>query len=268
MTIYIGNTGKVDFQRSINDTIVEGLVGPTDISTTKNRFSFEFPDGTLVSGDRIQIKTTMQFLFFISQSAWSDNIQRNQGTFFVHVDILGGLYLYNTFQEAIEGSTNGRLTLANTGNSTPITVQVVNSSYRQLGDVVSYEFNTERDSVDVTTLSNSFKEQYSTLISGSGKITCFFDYFARSKSGNITEKAIYMHQLLIRQQIGAEFTAKLYLLSAGTNGALDNRNDSIWYELTGILTNVGISFESSDAVRSEIEFISKGSVLLKFDTAS
>lgn len=266
MAIYIGNTGQVSLQRAGNTSSVTGFVTSADVNTTANRFSFSYPQNTFISGDRIEIKSSSA-LQFISPSGWVDNKRRNIGTWFVHVDLMGGLYLYSDFNNAIAGDTTGRVTLSSIGTRQKITVNIKNNSYKTLGSIRSYEFNTERDSVDVTTLSDSFREKYSTLISGSGTIDCFFDYMPPSASDTDVEKAVYLHQLLVRQQIGAEFNAQLYLLSPDPHRPAQQATDSIWYEVTGILTNVGISFESSEAVRSRFEFISKGPVVLKVNTS-
>lgn len=266
MAIYIGNTGQVTLLRSASSDIVTGSIRTSDVNTTANRFRFTYPAGTFISGDRIQIKSDV-LLSFISPSGWTDGVQRNQGTWYVHVDLMGGLYLYSNFNASIAGELGDRVTLISPAAPLDVTVELQNASYQTLGSIITYEFNTERDSVDVTTLSDSFREQYSTLISGSGSIECFFDYLPPDASGSNIEKAIYLHQLLVRQQIGAEFKARLYLLSPDPHRSPQRANDSIWYELTGVLTNVGISFESDEAVRSRLEFISKGPVVLKVDTS-
>jgi len=265
MAIYIGNTGQVSLLRADGTSSISGSVSNSDINPTSNRFSFSYPQNTFISGDRIEIKSTTT-LEFISSSGWVDNVSRNIGTWFVHVDLMGGLYLYSDFNNAIAGDTTGRVELKPIRFPQNITVTIKNSSYKNLGSIRSYEFNTERDSVDVTTLSDSFREQYSTLISGSGTIECFFDYMPPDIANTSVEKAVYMHQLLVRQQIGAEFKARLYLLSPDPHRSTQQATDSIWYEITGVLTNVGISFESDEAVRSRLEFISKGPVVLKVDT--
>jgi len=265
MAIYIGNTGQVTLLRAGSSEAITGTIRTSDVNTTANRFSFTYPAGTFISGDRLEI-TAASTLSFISASGWVDGVARNQGTWYVHVDLMGGLYLYGDFNAAIAGETAGRVSLQSPGTTQDITVKIQNNSYKTLGSIANYEFNTERDSVDVTTLSDSFREQYSTLISGSGTIDCFFDYLPPTAANSGTEKAVYLHQLLVRQQIGAEFNARLYLLSPDPTRPPQRASDAIWYELTGVLTNVGISFESDEAVRSRLEFISKGPVVLKVDT--
>lgn len=266
MAIYIGNTGQVLLQRAGGTSSITGSVSIADINTTANRFSFLYPKNTFISGDRIEIRSDT-LLGFISPSGWVDGTRRNIGTWFVHVDLMGGLYLYLNFNSAIAGDVAGRVALFPIAFPQDITIEIKNSSYKTLGSIRSYEFNTERDSVDVTTLSDSFREQYSTLISGSGTIDCFFDYMPPTDTKTDVEKAVYLHQLLVRQQIGAEFNARLYLLSPDPHRSAQQATDSIWYEVTGVLTNVGISFESDEAVRSRLEFISKGPVVLKVNTS-
>jgi len=262
MAIYLGKNGSVELRRQSDATAITIELNSADVNITANRFSFEEASKNFFTGDRITLSATSTLLF-LPASAWEDSVARRQGTWYAHVDLMGGIYLYSTFQAAVTGAPTNRIALQDPGATQTIEVSLAADAYKTLGAVTSYELNTERDSADVTTLSDSFREQYSTLISGGGTIECLFDYFPPTESG-YSEKPIYLHQLITRQTIGAEFQAKLYVVPPGFNPG--RPQDALWYALTGILTNVGISFEADDAVRSRLQFVTTGPVVLNVDT--
>ena len=45
-----------------------------------------------------------------------------------------------------------------------------------MAQVNSFEINTERETVDTTVLSDEFRTRVNTLISGSGRISAFWEY--------------------------------------------------------------------------------------------
>ena len=110
------------------------------------------------------------------------------------------------------------------------------------------------------------------MISGSGQLTAFFDYRStpcRAGSTEETEAAIYLHQLAIRLNLGSAFKARLYLINRGANiDITEKRNDEVWYEIQGVVTNVAISFESGVQVKSVMDFVSTGRIMLKVTTTS
>ena len=62
-----------------------------------------------------------------------------------------------------------------------------------LGGVTSYEFNTDREALETTALSDKFKRMYSAgLISGSGKIDCIFN----NQTSGVTETPLLALQLI------------------------------------------------------------------------
>lgn len=263
MAIYLGATGRVNLRRPSDTTTTTFSLNSADVNTTSNRFGFEAASKSFFTGDRITISATSTLLF-VSPSGWIDGVARDQGTWYIHVDLMGGVYLYPSFSSAVAGEIADRIALQKPAITQEISVSLAAAPYKTLGEITSYELNTERNSADVTTLSDSFREQYSTLISGGGTIECLFDYAPPAGYAGIVEKPVYLHQLITRQTIGSEFQAQLYVVRPGSNPA--RPTDSLWYELTGLLTNVGISFESDDAVRSRLQFVTTGPVVLKVGT--
>ena len=61
-------------------------------------------------------------------------------------------------------------------NNLDIEVTSVQAEYNILGLVRSFELNNDREVVDVTALSDEFRKNESSLISGSGSIECQFHY--------------------------------------------------------------------------------------------
>lgn len=257
MTIFLGSEGYVELIRTESLQTYESQVNAADINTTRNRFSFDYPNGMLITGDRVEFKATDGGnLTFLPASAWNVGEQQPDGDFYVNVDTLGGIRLYQEFSAAVNGENSGAIQLEEPGRDIPITVRPVTSSARCLAKVTSYEFNTAREAVDVTELSDEFRKQYSQLISGSGSFNCFFSYdkCLCEATNQPTEEAVYLHQLCIRQQLGAKFRAKLYV-SCGSK--------AVWYEFDALVTNAAINVEPTALIRSSINFVTTGEISLK-----
>jgi len=190
---------------------------------------------------------------------------------FIHADGAGGINLYQRFDDAVSGEVAGRVDLQLPSRDIPISVQVVDNIDRIVGEVTSFTLNTSREAVDVTELGDEFRQQYSALISGSGQINCFFDYERRrcdetsGVSSNVIEMPVYLHQLLLRTQLGSEFWAKLTLAGRGQKpmGYREDFDDEVWTEFEAIVTNVGIAFEATQPVRSTIDFVTTGQIRLR-----
>jgi hypothetical protein len=262
MSIYLGYTGSVELTRSSIDESFTSVVNPSDVSAARDCFSFDFAQGMLLTGDQLEITATDNgALDFVTGRTYSS------GKWYINVDQVGGIRLYNSFADAVAGGSTGRVDLSAPSRNIPIRIQVANSIGRLMAKVTNYELNTSRDAVDVTEIGDEFKRQYGTLISGSGSIQCFFDYTNTSYTGALTdpELAVYMHQLIIRQQLGSEFKAKLYLVTRGTGADAD---DEVWYEFNALITNVAMAFDPAEPVRSTIQFVTTGEIKLLVKTVS
>lgn len=269
MTVFLGVAGYVELQRSLTGEVFTSVVNPSDVNIGKDRFSFDFPDGMLLTGDRIEIRATdAGLLTFVDASGWENNTQQDRGSWYINVDELGGIKLYNTFYNALNGETAGRVNLVTPDRDIPIDVRNVDAGSKILGRVTSYDFNNSREAVDVTELSDEFRRQHSSLISGSGTIDCLFDYRAMGarRTGEAAELASYMHQLVLRQKLGAEFTAKLFVVGRGW-GEGDGIDDRVWFEFTGLITNAGLTLAPDQVVSSRFEFVTTGPIALKAATA-
>ena len=269
MSIYLGGFGKVMLQRKTAQGDLFATINTDDVNTSKKRFSFDEAD-ELITGDQIEISTTNGTdLLFIAAASWAGGSRESSFTAFVHKDDLGGLRLYATFANAVNGGSTNALTLTAISSNIPVKVSVQNAIYRMLGQVSSYELNTDVESVDITALSDYHRERYSSLISGNGRITCAWDYEDSEGSGTY-DPPHYLLELVTRTKVGSEFGAQLYLKTSGYNpsGISSNLDDELWYEINAVVTQSAVSFNVGQPVDMTINFVTTGGVDLKINSDS
>ena len=292
MGVYLGNVGNIELIRKSLEGTKESLVNPSDVNANRDRFSFDFDEGYLITGDLIEIKTTDGTdLDFIDESGYAFSGLRTQngdvlitqsadilgvysgptesGMWYIFVDELGGIRLYDNFDDSLEGSTAGLIPLSAIDRDIPISVEVKNRGGRLLGCIREYEINTNREVVDITVLSDQHRQQYSSLISGSGRLVAEWDYLKEDGS----EPVNYLMQLVLRTEIGSSFRGKFYIKSAGTSaagGAFSGTqvNDSLWWEFDAIVTGSAVSFAPSELIEGSIEFVATGPIRLKAKTTA
>lgn len=268
MGIYLGNIGSVEIRRKSVEGAKQSLVNPSDVNASRNRFSFDFDEGFLITGDLVEIKTTDGTnLDFVAASGWAANAVQSSGNWYVHIDELGGIRLYNAFDDSLAGEAAGQVSLVALARDIPISVSIRDRDTRLLASITDYELNTNRETVDITTLSDQHRQQYSTLISGSGALTAHWDYVNAAAS----EPVNYLMQLVLRTEIGSTFGAKFYIKapdtqSSGGSFAATQLNDSLWWEFDALVTNSAVSFTPSDIVVSRIDFVTTGPIRLRAST--
>jgi len=263
MTVFVGNSGVVKLRRSTPSTAFSSTVDPSDINVTKKRFSFDFPQEMLLTGDLLRIKSTNGAnLAFIDASGWDGGSQLPDGNWYINVDELGGIYLYDTFANALNGQSTGRVTLAAISTAIPIEVKSVQADYNILGLVRSFELNNDREVVDITALGDEFRKNESSLISGSGSIECQFHYDP-DIAGLAVDSDVpsYLHELILRQKLGAEFDAELHIVQKGKN--LDSTGDQFYFEFKGIVTNAAIGLGTGQLTVSNFNFVTTGAITPK-----
>ena len=259
MAVFLGNHGNIRLRRGI-DTPYETLadqINPNDVNTTLNRLSFDGALDNLITGDRIDISTTdARGLVCFAASSWSSAVVEPLISAYVHVNAVGGLRFFYQFANAINNNRAAELTLTTfAGNPLDVNVKVRDVSANVLGNVTSYTLNTDRETIDATSLSDKFRKQYSAgLISGSGSIDCLFDY----ESTGIKETPLLMLQLIHRVDIGSEFDLALYLIDKELNQALTN----VYYEMQAMVTQTGVTVDSQDIIRCKIDFVTTGEIRL------
>ena len=256
MTVYLGNAGNIELTRDSGDTIA-GTIKVASVNASKDMFSFDFNFGAFVTGDFVEFSSTTT-LSFVSGYAYT------KGNWFVSVDQLGGLRLYPTYTDAIAGTSNNRVGLAVPGADIAVSCRILNAVPRILANIIQFELSTDREAVDTSSLGDEFRNQYSTLITGSGSIDCQFDYATAGE----TEIAVYLHNLLLRQQFGSDFKANLYILTEGQAQGVNASNDSVWYEIQGVMTNAAIRCTAGDIIESRFTFVTTGEIKLRVQTTT
>lgn len=258
MSVYLGTYGKVELQRQFDGSDLRGTINPSDVNVSGKRFSFDFEHGQLLSGDQVEITSTDGSALDFIDSYTDTSVKK-----FIHVDELDGIRLYDSFANAVNGGTANATTLAAPGDNIPIRVTVANNSLRLLAQCSGFELNTERETVDTTTLSDEFRSRVSTLMSGSGRMSCFWEYTGDTSN----ELANYLLELQLRTKVGSQFKARFYIKTTAHNpgGVAANDNDSIWYEFTGVLTSCAVQFSPSSAIQIEADFITTGEIQIRME---
>lgn len=256
MSVYLGTFGQVELQRQFDGGSLTSTVDAADVNATRKRFSFDFDHGQLVTGDQVEITSTNNAALSFIDSYTKTSVKK-----FIHVDELGGIRLYDSFANAVNGGTANATTLATPSAAIPIKVEVQNAVSRVLASVESYELNNQREVVDTTTLSDDFRSRVNTVMSGSGRMTCEWEYTGDTAN----ELPNYLLELSLRTQVGSQFKGKFYLKTNGYNpsGVAARLDDEIWYECSGILTACAVQFTTAEIVRITADFITTGPIELK-----
>lgn len=268
MGIYLGLIGNIELTRTALEGAKQSILNPNDINASQDRFSFDFEEGFLVTGDFIEITATDGTnLDFIDTSGWASNTVHSSGAWYIFVDELGGIRLYASFAASLDGGTQGRVPLVAINRNIPINVIIRDRESRVLGDIIEYELNTNRETVDITTLSDEYRQQYSSLISGSGRLTARWDY-----TNNRHEEPVnYLMQLVLRTEVGSTFHGRFYIKAPDTPafaGSFEASqiNDSVYWDLNGIITASAVSFAADQVITGVIDFISTGPIRLRTST--
>ena len=258
MSVYLGNFGEVELKREFDGSDLRSTINPSDVNATNKRFSFDFDHGQLLTGDHIEITSTDGSALDFIDSYTKTSVKK-----FIYVDELDGIRLYDTFAHAVAGGTTNAIALATPANNIPIKVVVQSSSYLVLARVQNYELNTERETVDVTALSDEFRNRIGTLMSGSGRMACEWEYTGESSK----EVPNYLLELVLRTKVGSTFKGRFYLKTSGYNpaGHTDANNDAIWYEFDGVLTACAVQFTTSQLVQITADFVTTSKIEMRMD---
>lgn len=258
MSVYLGTFGEVELKREFDGSDLQSTINPSDVNATKKRFSFDFDHGQLLTGDQVEITSTDGSALDFIDSYTKTSVKK-----FIYVDELDGIRLYDTFAHAVVGGTTNATALATPGNNIPIKVVVQNSEYRVLGRVQSYELNTQRETVDVTTLSDEFRNRIGTLMSGSGRMACEWEYTGDTSK----ELPNYLLELVLRTKVGSTFKGRFYIKTSGYNPAnhSDASNDAVWYEVSGVLTACAVQFTPNQMVQITADFITTSKIEIRMD---
>ena len=256
MAIYFGSTGFIELKRDALNSQIGTSLDPADVNTTKKRFSVENINGSLITGDQVEIETVDgNNLELLSGHSFPDLRK------YIHIDDMGGIRLYNTFASALAGETTDALTLTTPSSTKNILIRTRNTRFRPLAKITEFEITTTRDTVDVTNLGEEFRRQYENgLISGQGTIQTIWQH--RNFQNDTADFAspefpVYLSQLLVRMQQGADFEGRFYVYHDPTQTI-----NSVWYQSMCVVTNVAVNVPASGLVEARIEFITNGEIRL------
>ena len=258
MSVYLGTHGKVELQREFNGGSLFSTINTGDVNVTKKRFSFDFDHGQLLTGDQIEITSTDGSALDFIDSYTDSSVKK-----FIYVDEIDGIRLYDSFAHAVNGGSSNATTLAAPGNAIPIEVTVENAIPRLLAQVNSFEVNTERETVDTTSLSDEFRTRVNTLISGSGRMCAFWEYTGDTAN----ELPHYMLELALRTRVGSNFKGRFYIKTDGHNpsGVAARSDDELWYQVNGIITAAAVQFAPDNTVQITADFVTTGTIEIRMN---
>lgn len=258
MTFFLGHYGKIKLRRKSSISFTSSIRS-ADVNTTLNRVGFDGSLENILTGDRLVISTTdARGLDFLPTSTWPDGggVTQQSVVLYCHINAMGGIRLFNTFSNAVNNVRAYEYPLeAFAGNQINITVQIFESVDRVLGNVTGFSFNTDREALETTTMSDKFKRMYSAgLISGSGSIDCLFD----AESNGINENSLLMLQLINRTDIGSEFNCFLQL----TDNSIYTGVEDVYYEFDAMVTKAGVDVRADQVISCVIDFVTTGEIRL------
>ena len=256
MAVYFGSTGFIELKRDALNSAIATSLNPADVNTTKKRFSVENVVGSLITGDQVEIETIDGSNLELLANHNFPDLRK-----YIHIDDMGGIKLYNTFATALAGEVTDALTLTAPSSTKDILIRTRNTRFRPLAKITEFEITTTRDTVDVTNLGEEFRRQYENgLISGQGTIQTIWQHrnFQNDTADfNSPEFPVYLSQLLVRMQQGADFEGRFYVYHDPSQ-----TTNSVWYQSMCVVTNVAVNVPASGLVEARIEFVTNGEIRL------
>ena len=257
--IITGDDGYVELQRTSLEYSMKTTLGTADVNVGRKRFSVDGISDSVITGDKLEIATVDgSTLELVSGHTYSD------GAWFVNVDAVGGIRLYDTFDNAITGGSANALTLVTPSASKAITLKARDSAYRPLARVRDFEFTTNRELIQTETLGSKFKEQYENgLIQGQGTVNCFWEHrylLSDSDTRQVVkpEFAAYLARLILRLDQGCDFNGRFFMYRESASST-----NNCWWECEAQITNCAINVPAGGVVESRIEFVTTGEFHLK-----
>jgi hypothetical protein len=263
MTFFAGHTGAVLLRRSSQAASFNTVISNDDVNPTLNRVGFDGSLENLVTGDRVTISTDdPRNLIFFPATTWPivETLQSSIALF-INVNLYGGLRFFRSFQAAVNNDRSQEISVVTfAGDPLPVTVEVEDLGFNVLGSVTSFDFQTEREAVETTSLSDKFKQQYSAgLISGSGSLDALFSVGDTDNR----ETSLLLLQLIQRVEIGSAFEAQLFITNENVYGS----NLDVYYQFNAVITRAGVEVASDGIISTSIDFLSTGEVALKVGLA-
>lgn len=276
MAIWLGMDGGVRLKRAASAEDVYANIEPGDIDVDARRFSVEQTNGALITGDFVSIRRVDEDgqdvtddLDFIAASGWPDGNKYPDGEWYVNVDLIGGVRLYESWGEALHGGSRNAVELEAITEGMRLRIQWLELPERCLGQTITWELNTDREVADITNLGEGFRRNKAILVSGSGNLECLFDA-AVDEDGHDAdwEQSVYLHQLVLRQQVGSQFVGVFILKQAGglpIGLAEKHRQRELFYTCECLITSVVSAVQPGDLLKSNVNFVTTGPIQLLYD---
>ena len=274
MAIWHGYGGGLRLQRtSAAPSYI--WIDPGDVDAPARRMSADRAVASLITGDQVSIAHVdenghllTEVLPFLGAAAWSSNQQYSDGQWFVNVDPMGGVRLYSRWEYALTGDVDNAAPMETFSERCRIRIMLVSSNSRCLAQTLSWELNTNRNVADITPLGEGFKQNMSTLVSGSGVLDCLFTGGKdKCESNSEHEKSMYLHQLALRQEIGANFVG-IFLLKRNGTSPMDLSPEfdktELFYKCNCVISNVASSVDVDSIIHSRIEFVTTDQIQLLY----
>jgi hypothetical protein len=269
VTVFTGDQGYVDLRRgtetspSVSDLLVKG-----DVNAVHRRFGLQNQSITngyyLITGDRVEVfygtkkqRKPLDAPWLLKNHTDANGKWYPDWTGYVGIDAMGSVRLFDTYSKSLQNKGEEALELEVTEAKEYITFQQRNPRFRCLANVRSYEFTTERETIDISRLGDVFRKKFeSGMISGQGSLDCLWSYKPGECDGTAnSEFSFYLSQLCLRVATGAKFTGRFVLHFSG--------NESVFYEAECIVTNASIEVNTENAIASTIQFVTTGVIQLR-----
>ena len=263
MTVFLGDSGRIMLIRKGSDQIMYATMNPSDVREDVNRFSIDFAHEQVLTGDRLQISTVGgEDLNWINHPDADKSFTR-----YVHVDEAGGIRLYDSFSDAIRAVPEKAVDIIKPPSNQRVFFKILSADdeARCLAEVTNYQITTTRETIDTTNLGAYYRKQYEAgLVQGQGRIECLWrkpdtncDLFDTPEYD--VEFSVYLARLCIRLVHGAAFHGLFFIYA-------DDDKDirSVWYESeTCIVSNVAVTVEPTQLIRTSIDFVTSGPIMLR-----
>ncbi len=258
MPTYLGSGGFIELKRTSMEHCLSASMVPSDVNTSRKRFSVTGVKSNIITGDKIEIKR-------IDGSSDLELVSGHTGrdcSFFAHVDDIGGVRLYETFALAVGGTNLNAKTLVNPSSDQKIEIKARNVSFRPLARIEEYEFTTQRDQIEISSLGDVYKKQFDNgMIQGQGSMTCFWEhrYVATDPDYSTGQEfSSYLARLILRVQQGADFFGRFFLYRESAASA-----NNAWYECEAQITMCSVSIPNVGIIKTQIDFITTGEFTLQ-----
>ena len=258
MPTYLGSGGFIELKRTSMEHSLNASMVPGDVNTTRKRFSVTGVKSNIITGDKVEIKRTdgSSNLELVSGHTGRD------GSWFVHVDDIGGIRLYTTFALAVGGTKANALSLVVPSSNQQISIKARNTTYRPLARIEEYEFTTQRDQIEISQLGDVFKRQFDNgMIQGQGSMTCFWEhrYVATDPDYSTGQEfSSYLARLILRVQQGSDFFGRFFLYRESAASA-----NNAWYECDAQITSCSVTIPNVGIIKTQIDFITTGEFSLQ-----